>query len=81
MSGGHCALCSKPRASHSSGYCAIHERALSKLKEKYHSWQVAYENISWERYLETIIGLMETGDLAKAVAVEELRKVHALGPV
>jgi len=29
--------------------------------------------MSWERYLDTIIGLNETGVSAKEVAIEELR--------
>jgi hypothetical protein len=54
-------------------YCIYHKRALTLIKMKYQDWKYAFENISWERYLETILGLKETGEYAKAVARYELR--------
>ena len=67
-----CRLCTRP-SSGERGYCKNHEKAFVQLQSKYPEWKVAFENISWERYLETIIRLKESGELAKAVAKEELR--------
>jgi len=38
------------------------------LIESFQKWQKAFGNISWERYLERILGLRETGDSAKEIA-------------
>lgn len=54
-------------------YCKNHQRAYLEIKKKYAKWQEAYDSISWERYLETIRKVKETGELAKEVADEELR--------
>jgi hypothetical protein len=67
-----CTLCKKDAQGESS-YCKNHNEALIEIRKAYPKWCYALENISWERYLETIIRLKETGELAKAVAVEELR--------
>jgi hypothetical protein len=72
MSSRLCRLCSRPSRSE-RGYCKKHDMAYQEVQRKYSDWKLAYENISWERYLETIKGLKETGDLAKTVADEELR--------
>jgi len=55
-------------------YCRRHSIAYSNLKEKYPSWIAAYGGISWERYLETIMTLEETGDWVKQIAKMELSK-------
>jgi hypothetical protein len=70
-----CGLCERPSLE-GNPYCTYHDRAHSEVKKKFRDWSYAFENMSWERYLETIIGLKETGDLAKAVAVQELRKAN-----
>ena len=67
-----CSLCNR-KAEVDTDYCISHNRAYSQLQKKYPEWKSAFENISWERYLETIKELKEIGDLAKAVATEELR--------
>jgi len=75
MRNSSCNLCKRPNLDGNS-YCAYHHRALVEIRKKFRDWSLAFENISWGRYLETIHGLKETGDLAKAVAVEELRLAH-----
>ncbi len=70
-----CRLCKRLTAGESV-YCTYHDKAYIQIKNKYPDWKYAFANMSWERYLETIIGLKEIGDLAKAVATEELRLVR-----
>lgn len=67
-----CKLCKRASASN-EGYCTYHYRGYSQIIAKYVEWKFAYEDISWERYLETIAGRIEIGDLAKAVVVDLLR--------
>ena len=69
---GKCSFCDK-RLVAPSDYCIYHERAYSEVKSGFSGWVVAFENLSWERYLETIIGLKETGVWAAEVAKIELR--------
>jgi hypothetical protein len=76
MSQSICRLCTR-KVDVGSDYCVSHYRAYSQLQKKYPEWKSAYENISWERYLETIMELKEIGDLAKALAAEELRRSKA----
>ncbi len=66
------AKCDRNLVRHGQGerYCRYHALAHSKIVEGFKDWVVAYGNISWERYLETILGLRETGDWAKQVAVD-----------
>ncbi len=71
-----CSICEK-EVENQGIYCAGHARAYSQIERKYPEWKSAYEDISWERYLERILTLKETGDFAKAVAVEELRRYRA----
>lgn len=62
-----CALCD--RLSDKNGvYCFLHGESLSQIREKFMRWQEAFGEMSWERYLERIIELKETGDQAKEVA-------------
>jgi hypothetical protein len=67
-----CRLCGN--ALEDSAYCKMHRSALFEIQKKYADWVHAYDGIAWERYLETILGIVETGDLVKAVAAEELRR-------
>jgi hypothetical protein len=69
---GNCRLCERTKIAGKS-YCSYHYRAFSEIEARYADWRSAFENMSWERYLETIIRLNETGDFAKEVAREELR--------
>jgi hypothetical protein len=73
-----CVICEKEVANQGM-YCAGHAKAHSQIERKYLEWKLAYEDISWERYLERILTLKETGDLAKAVAAEELRRYQTAG--
>jgi len=41
---------------------------MRKVKESYPAWEKAFGNMTWERYLERIIGLKETGDSAREAA-------------
>ena len=62
-----CELCD--RFSVPSGkYCILHETAITRVKESFGDWQKALGDISWERYLERILGLRETGDSSKEIA-------------
>jgi len=76
MTSQKCTLCTRMSASE-KGYCKKHLRAYTQILSKFPNWKIAYEEISWERYLETINRLYETGDLAKAVAIAELRQMKA----
>jgi predicted transcriptional regulator len=67
-----CRLCQKFSVGE-RGYCRLHNRGYAEIVKKFANWRIAFEEISWERYLETIIRLKETGDITKAVAAEELR--------
>ncbi len=69
---GNCSLCKRTKILDKT-YCSYHYRAFSEIEASYPDWRSAFENMSWERYLETIIRLNETGDFAKEVAREELR--------
>ncbi|MDA4112255.1 MAG: hypothetical protein OK439_06915 [Thaumarchaeota archaeon] len=68
-----CTLCDRI-SSTDPNYCIFHERAKAQINSKFSEWSKAFENDSWERYLETIIGLKETGVWAKEVARLELRR-------
>jgi len=67
-----CRLCGN--TPDNSGYCKAHKKAFLEIEKKYAEWVRAYDGIAWERYLETILRIVQTGDLAKAVAAEELRR-------
>ena len=69
----NCSLCSRAAITKDS-YCIMHAAALSSLRERFPDWQRAIGDISWERYLETILTVEETGDWVKQVAKNELSK-------
>ena len=72
-----CELCE--RFSVSGGmYCILHETAKMNVKESFKEWQKAYGNISWERYLERILELVETGDSSKEIARHLLGRKSAV---
>ena len=73
-----CALCE--RIAKEAEYCSYHERAFSSLKIAFKKWKEAYTNISWERYLERILELEETGDWARQVAKHQLEATTRFGP-
>lgn len=62
-----CSLCSRAAPANEC-YCVFHSAALSNVKVSYVDWQRAIGEISWERYLERIIELKETGESAKEIA-------------
>ncbi|MCL4518758.1 MAG: hypothetical protein M1587_06125 [Thaumarchaeota archaeon] len=66
-----CALCE--RIASEAEYCSYHEKAFSRLKLAFKKWNEAYANMSWERYLERILELEETGDWARQVAKHQLK--------
>lgn len=53
-------------------YCVYHEAALTQAKLGFEKWQMAFPNLTWERYLERILELEETGDWTKEVVKREL---------
>ena len=59
-------------------YCVHHERAYSEVSNAYEKWQKAFENLTWERYLERILELKETGEWAKQVARHQLSATGSL---
>jgi hypothetical protein len=71
---GKCTLCQR-QSLPSIPFCNYHERAHSELKSRYSEWVVAFGSISWERYLETLVGLKEIGVWAGEVARFELRQL------
>ena len=66
-----CAVCE--RVAKETDYCSYHEKAFSRLKIAFKKWKEAYANMSWERYLERILELEETGDWARQVAKHQLK--------
>ena len=62
-----CRICSRD-AMKADEFCIFHVAALTRVKEHFSKWQEAYEDISWERYLERILDLKETGDSSKDIA-------------
>jgi hypothetical protein len=73
----HCQLC--VRSAMGEKYCKYHERAYYEIRLRFDGWRKAFQNISWERYLERISGLEETGDWAKQVARNELKAIAKSG--
>ncbi len=67
-----CGICSRLRIP-GSNYCIEHETALKELRRMYHRWTVAFDGIKWERYLDTISKLQESGQWIKEVAKFELK--------
>lgn len=55
-------------------YCSYHEKALQNLRAHHDSWMRAYGDISWEKFLEKLEGMQETGDWVKEVIRAELKK-------
>jgi hypothetical protein len=55
-------------------YCAYHDRALQSLRIHYDIWVRAYGEISWEKFLEKLEKMPETGIWIKDVIKAELKK-------
>ncbi len=62
-----CEICARAVISNRA-YCLMHEAARRRVTDSYHDWERAYPQISWERYLERIIELKETGEASREVA-------------
>ena len=72
--GSKCDLCS--RASLPLGmYCHIHETASNEIRKGFELWEKAFANLSWERYLESISELKETGEASKELANHLLKQI------
>ena len=66
-----CAICHR-RSIDNQNFCRYHRIANTRLVEGFEVWRRGIEELSWERYLETIIGLKEIGVWASEVAKFEL---------
>ena len=71
-----CPLCER-KTTDDRVYCSYHGQAYAKVKLAFNKWREAYENMSWERYLERILELEETGDWARQVARHQLGHVRS----
>ena len=66
-----CEVCSR---NSEQTYCQHHYAAYLNLKNKYPDWSLAFGEVTWEMYLESVIALEETGDWVRQVAKNELSK-------
>jgi hypothetical protein len=66
-----CGICGEETDSNSP-YCVDHSLAKKEILRAYDVWISAYDGINWERYLETISELKETGQWIKEVVRFEL---------
>jgi hypothetical protein len=67
-----CAACHRQV---SSGiYCLEHNKAFESLNKHYKSWMDAYDDVSWQDFLNNILGRNETGKWVKEVIAIELEK-------
>lgn len=56
-------------------YCRIHDTALREIRKGFGLWEKAIANLSWERYLESISELKETGEASKELANHLLKQI------
>lgn len=68
-----CEVCSRNRL-HASLFCFLHDSAEIRVKEGFEMWKRAFDNMSWERYLDSILELRGTGDSSKEIARHLLRR-------
>ena len=73
--GAVCEFCGRPVLS-PGGYCHIHEKAFHEVRKGFELWQKAFAYMSWERYLESISGLKETGEASKELAKHLLKQIN-----
>ena len=57
-------------------YCHIHEKASHEIRKGFELWMKAFANLSWERYLESISELWETGEASKELAKHLLKQIN-----
>ncbi len=74
--GSTCAICQ--RVVSSSPYCKYHAIALQSLRDGYSKWKSAYPEISWERYLDSVLKLEVTGQWTVEVARNKIRSKKAM---
>ena len=58
-----------------------HEKARSQIELGFKAWVEAFEILTWERYLERILELEETGEWAKDVARQLLTATKKSMPI
>lgn len=71
-----CVICSR-RANERSPFCEYHGVASLNLNKHHADWERAYGSISWERYLESISQLSDSGDWVQEVAKYELNQLQS----
>lgn len=69
-----CQVCSRVKVQ-GSVYCVYHEAARANLVKEFASWELAYGSIDWERYLESVSELSESGDWVRELASHELELI------
>ena len=62
-----CVICEKERGSNVQ-FCEYHNIAYYKIEQNYGYWKEAYDELSWEAYLELLIDNSENGVWVKEVA-------------
>ncbi len=55
-------------------YCVHHKQAFDNMVNHYKVWVNAYGRISWEEFLNKLLGMQETGSWVKEVIALELEK-------
>ncbi|HEX9678516.1 hypothetical protein [Nitrososphaera sp.] len=55
-------------------YCPYHAKALQNLQAHYQAWVRAYGDIPWEKFLERLLEMQQTGQWVKEVIKTELKK-------
>ena len=74
VEGSKCDLCGRI-ALLSGRYCRIHETAFNEVHKGFEYWEKAFLSMSWERYLESISELRETGEASKQIAKHLLKQM------
>ncbi len=70
-----CIICDREKIS--ENYCKYHEKAYENVMAAFHDWQEGYGELSFIEYLQKIIENPATGDWAREVAEDLLRKEEA----
>jgi hypothetical protein len=68
-----CVICDREAEGINYNYCTYHKKAYENIISKYAVWEKAYEK-SWIKYLQEISKNSLTGEWAKEVAKELLKK-------
>ena len=70
-----CKVCDR-NALLGNAYCESHGAARTKLEDGFRDWQRAFVEITWERYLDRVLALRQTGAWVREVARYEAN-LHA----